>query len=299
MTPTEAINAALKGRTRLITATAEELAALLKAAEQVILATLAAQPTDYQMWYLPQLQAEVRRVMAEMGVEAAGVVDVRQLAAWREGVQLVDNAVAAAGVAAVLPQLDTRQLSAMRFFLTEKIKDVALDAANAINGQLGLVVIGAQTPFDAVKAVSKQLGETTLRRGTTIVHTELNRAFSAANQLRLEQSAQLVPGLQKKWIKSGKREPRPEHVAIHGQTQPWDKPFLLEGGAVKMMQPGDASAPARHSINCGCVSVPVIPKDNPYGLKRTVIDPVADAEAADAERARLALRNALRTAAQD
>ena len=294
-TPTQVINDALKGRTRLINGTVAELRALLEQAERDILATLAALPTDYQAWYLPQLQAEIRRVLEALGADAAGVVDARQVVAWRDGAQLVDGVLAASSIAAVLPTIDTRQLVAMRAFLTEKIKDITVDAANVINSQLGLVTIGAQTPFDAVKAVSKQLGETTLKRGTTIVHTELNRAFSLANQLRMEQSAQVVPGLQKKWLKSGKREPRPEHVAIHGQVQPVGKPFVLEGGAVKMMQPGDPAAPARHTINCGCAAVPVVPADNPYGLQRTVKDPAAEGEAEDLARGQRALRNAART----
>lgn len=294
MTPSEAINAAMTGRTRLINGTLAELRALLQQAERDILALLAALPSDYQAWYLPQLQAEIRRALEGLAAEAAAAVDAGQVTAWRQGSMLVDSVLAASAVSVVLPQIDPRQLSAMRQFLTEKIKDVTLEAANLINSQLGLVVIGAQNPFDAIKSVSKILGETTLRRGTTIVSTELNRAFSAANQLRMEQSAQYVPGLQKKWLKSGKREPRPEHVAIHGQTQPVDKPFVLEGGAVKMMQPGDPSAPARHTINCGCASVPVVPKDNPYGIRSTIVDEIADNDAAEDARARERVRNAAR-----
>jgi hypothetical protein len=294
MTPSEAINAAMKGRTRLINGTLDELRALLQQAERDILALLAALPSDYQAWYLPQLQAEIRRALEGLASEAAAAVDAGQVTAWRQGSAMVDSVLAASAVSVVIPQIDPRQLSAMRRFLTEKIKDVSLEAANLINSQLGLVVIGAQNPFDAVKSVSKILGETTLRRGTTIVSTELNRAFSAANQLRMEQSAQYVPGLQKKWLRSGKREPRPEHVAIHGQVQPVDKPFLLEGGAVKMMQPGDPSAPARHTINCGCASVPVVPKDNPYGIRRTIVDEIADNDAAENARARELVRNAAR-----
>lgn len=294
MTPSEAINAAMKGRTRLINGTLAELRALLQQAERDILALLAALPSDYQAWYLPQLQAEIRRALEGLANEAAAAVDAGQVTAWRQGSAMVDSVLAASAVSVVIPQIDPRQLSAMRQFLTEKIKDVTLEAANLINSQLGLVVIGAQNPFDAVKSVSKILSETTLRRGTTIVSTELNRAFSAANQLRMEQSAQYVPGLQKKWLKSGKREPRPEHVAIHGQVQPVDKPFVLEGGAVKMMQPGDPSAPARHTINCGCASVPVVPKDNPYGIRRTIVDEIADNDAAENVRARAVVRNAAR-----
>lgn len=294
MTPTEAFNTALKGRTRLINGTLDELRALLQKADVDILAILAALPSDYQAWYLPQLQGEIRRVLELIAGDVAAAVDAGQVSAWRQGSALVDGVLAASAVSVVMPQLDTRQLSAMRQFLTEKIKDVTLDAANLINSELGLVTIGVKNPFDAIKAVTQILGETTLRRGTTIVATELNRAFAAANQLRLEQSAQYVPGLQKRWLKSGKREPRPEHVAIHGQVQPVDKPFVLEGGAVKMMYPGDPRAPARHTINCGCASVPVVPQDNPYGLARTVKDEIADNDAAENARARAAVRNAAR-----
>jgi len=293
-TPTEAFNAALGGRTRLINGTLAELRALLQKADADILAVLAALPSDYQAWYLPQLQGEVRRVLELIAGDVAAAVDAGQVAAWRQGSAMVDGVLAASAVSVVMPQLDTRQLSAMRQFLTEKIKDVTLDAANLINSELGLVTIGVKTPFDAIKAVSEALGEKTLRRGTTIVATELNRAFAAANQLRMEQSAQYVPGLQKRWLRSGKREPRPEHVAIHGQTQPVEKPFVLEGGAVKMMYPGDPRAPARHTINCGCAAVPVVPKDNPYGIRRTIVDEIADNDAAENARARELVRNAAR-----
>ena len=293
-TPTEAFNAALGGRTRLINGTLAELRALLQKADADILAILAALPSDYPAWYLPQLQGEVRRVLELIAGDVAAAVDAGQVAAWRQGSAMVDGVLAASAVSVVMPQLDTRQLSAMRHFLTEKIKDVTLDAANLINSELGLVTIGVKTPFDAIKAVSEALGEKTLRRGTTIVATELNRAFAAANQLRMEQSAQYVPGLQKKWLKSGKREARPEHVAIHGQTQPVDKPCVLEGGAVKMMYPGDPRAPARHTINCGCAAVPVVPKANPYGIRRTIVDEIADNDAAENARARELVRNAAR-----
>ncbi|AWI78591.1 hypothetical protein CEW87_03975 [Parazoarcus communis] len=288
MTPTEAILAALKGRTRLINGTTDELKALLAEANKQVMAILASAPSDYQQWLLPQLRAEIGRVMEALGTEAAAVVDGGQVAAWRGGSAMVDSSLAASGISAALPQLDVVQLGAMRSFLTEKISGISTEAANRINTQLGLVTMGAQTPFDAIKAVTTTLNEATYKRATTIVHTELNRAFSTANQLRMEQSAEAVPGLKKRWVQSGKREPRPEHVAIHGQEQPVDKPFLLEGGAVKLMYPGDPTGPARHTINCGCVSVPVVPKDNPYGLKRTTKDP-ADAEKA---RARAALKAA-------
>lgn len=285
-TPGEAARKALRGRTRLINDTVGEVRKLLAQADRQIAAILAAAPSDYQQWFLPQLQAEIRRALAATGGEAAAAVDIGQQSAWRAGSALVDGVVAAAGIRTVLPQLDVQQLTAMRSFLTEKIKDVTLDAANAINARLGLVTIGAQTPFDAVKQVSTILKADTQRRATAIVHTELARAYSTANQARMEQTAKLVPGMKKRWVKSGKLNPRHAHVVIHGQEQPVGEPFLLEGGAVKMMYPHDPKAPARHTINCGCASVPVMPKDNAYGFKRTTTDADSDEKA----RARAALK---------
>ena len=115
----EAINAAMTGRTRPINGTLAELRALLQQAERDILALLAALPSDYQAWYLPQLQGEIRRVLELIAGDVAAVVDAGQVAAWRDGGRLVDSVLAASGVSVVLPQLDTRQLSAMRQFLTE------------------------------------------------------------------------------------------------------------------------------------------------------------------------------------
>lgn len=278
-TPGKAAKKALQGRTRLINDTAAEVRRLLEEADRQIRALLAGAPSDFQQWFLTQLQGEVRRALTTLAGDAAAAVDAGQFAAWREGAALVDAVTAAAGVRAAMPTLDVGQLTAMRAFLTEKMKGVTLEAMNAINDQLGLVAIGAQTPFDAVKAISTILKEDTRRRATTIVHTELARAYSTANQARMEQFAQLVPGLKKRWVSSGKLHPRIEHQVIHGQEQPVDKPFLLEGGEVQMMYPHDPAAPARHTINCGCVSVPVVPKDNAYKFRRTVGD-VQDEQAA-------------------
>lgn len=298
MTPEDAAREALRGRTRLINDTAGEIRRLLERAASDIQGVLAGAPSDYQRWYLPQLLAEIRRVLDSTGAEAAAVAERGQQLAWAAGQALPDEVVtgaimraSAAGapvVYALLPALDTGQLAAMRAFLTEKVTGVTLDAANKINSALAMVVIGAETPFDAIKRVQDIIGDQAGRRATMIVHTELGRAYSTASQARMSQWTQAVPGLRKKWVQSGKLHPRLEHSAINGQEQPVDRPFVLEGGRVTMMHPHDPQAPARHTINCGCVSIPVLPKDNPYGLKSTIEDP----EAVEAAQAREALKAA-------
>lgn len=274
----------ISGRTRLINDTAAEIARLLGVAADEIAQILAAQPSDYQQWRLPLLQAEIRRVLGDTAGAAALAADASQVAAWSAGAALVDGVIAAPSLGATLPALNIRQMQAMREFTTEKIKGATLEAMGAINDQLALTMIGTQTPFDAVQAITKTLGESTRKRATGIVRTELATAYSTANQLRLAQWGQTVPGLQKRWVKSGKLHPRLEHVAIHNQVRDVDQPFDLEGGAVKMMHPHDPTAPARHRINCGCVSVPVVP-----GYVRTIIDTKEQEAVAEAERAQAAL----------
>ena len=291
-TPGKATRDGIRGRTRLIDDTEAEIRRLLEDAARTTQATIAAQPSDYQRWVLPPLLAEIRRTLDATGAEAAAAADTGQVEAWRQGSHLIDDVVTATlpqagsvSFAAVLPTLDNAQLRAMRGFLTEKIKGATLDATDKINTQLGLTMIGSQTPFEAVQAVTAILGEKTTRRATTIVRTELARAHSAAGAERMQQWAAELPGLQKRWLASGKRQPRLHHHVIHGQQQPVAEPFLLAGGSIRMMHPHDPKAPAAETINCGCLAVPVPPEGEDYGFQRTAPDSLRDREAEEARAA--------------
>lgn len=258
-----ALRDALALRTRLINDTAGEIRALLQQAADDIAELLRRQPSDYQKWYLPQLQAEIGRVLAATAADGSGVVESGVSSSIAAGRGMVDGAIAAGApaVQASLPILQVAQLEAMTAFATSKISGITLEAANAINTQLGLVMIGGQTPFDAVDAVSGILGEDTLRRGVTIVHTQLAQAYSAATQARVEQWAEVVPGLQKRWLPSNKLNPRENHLLVAKQLVAANKPFVVptKKGPVKMMHPHDPTAPAGEVINCGCTAIPVVP----------------------------------------
>lgn len=255
---------ALAARTRLIRHTDAEIRSLLKQAAAEIGKILAGQPTDYQAWYLPQIQKQIAAALGRWGDEAADAAGNGQRSAWRGGTNLVDDVLTEAiddgapVLRAVLPVLDDGQLRAMTSFLTSKIREVTVGAADAINTELGLVVMGAKSPWDAIKATQAVLEESTTKRAGTIVRTELARAYSTASQGRMAQWQADVPGLQKKWLKSGKLHPREHHVLMDGQTRAVDKPFALPGGG-DIMYPHDPQAPASETINCGCCAVPVVP----------------------------------------
>lgn len=243
-------------QTRIQRDTHRELLRILKTAEARIAAILAATPSDYQAWMLPQQQAAIRQAMAEIAAQLGETIDQAALASWRAGIDLVDRPIAAGGlnITAVLPQIDTAQLDALRAFMTERMEDVGVRLANKINAQLGLVAIGSQGVSEAITQIERLIETGGRSRATTIVRTELGRAYAVATQRRMDQAREILPGLQKQWRRSGKLHSRPSHDAADGQIVDADKPFIV--GGVALMHPRDPAAPAAETINCGCESLP-------------------------------------------
>lgn len=243
-------------QTRIQRDTHRELLRILKTAEARIAAILAATPSDYQAWMLPQQQAAIRQAMAEIAAQLGETIDQAALASWRAGIDLVDRPIAAGGlnITAVLPQIDTAQLDALRAFMTERMEDVGVTLANKINAQLGLVAIGSQGVSEAITQIERLIETGGRSRATTIVRTELGRAYAVATQRRMDQAREILPGLQKQWRRSGKLHSRPSHDAADGQIVDADKPFIV--GGVALMHPRDPAAPAAETINCGCESLP-------------------------------------------
>jgi hypothetical protein len=247
----------------LMAGTRDYLAVLLEEADTAVATLLASQPSDYQRWSLPQLRAEIRQAMAELADKGGARISSAAGDGWELGEALVDEpidtAFPGARLSMSLPRIDTTQLGAMRTFMVDRIKDVAAEASGKIGAELGLVAIGARSPSEAISAVTQILGESSRKRATTIVRTELGRVFSSATQLRLKAASARLPGLKKQWRRSGKLHPRLHHDLADGQIQDVDKPFVLKPlgkPVVELMYPRDPAAPAGETINCGCMSIP-------------------------------------------
>lgn len=253
----KALNEILKQRTAIQRGSRDEIVRALKLALDRIKVTLATAPSDYQAWSLPQLEQQIRQILTEFGTSASQTIGSAASRSWEAGIASVDAPLAAGGaqVSAFLPQIDTRQLSAMRTFMVGRIQDITETVGRKISSELGLVVIGAQTPSDAIGKIAAQLETGGRARATTIVRTELGRAFSTAAHERQSLAAEIIPGMKKQWRRSGKIHSRLQHDAIDGQIQDVDKPFVL-GNGVRIMYPRDPAAPAAETINCGCESLP-------------------------------------------
>ncbi|MDY6979213.1 MAG: phage minor head protein [Pseudomonadota bacterium] len=250
----------LRQKTRLQRNTLAEIDRLLKLARDQVDAALAAAPSQFEAWYLPQLQQSITQAMKELGDQGAQVVSKNMGTSWQLGLDLVDKPIQAGGIqiSAVLPAVDTKQLQAMRLFVTDRMKDVGVQLANKINSELGLVAIGAKSTGDATGTIAGMLKTGGRSRATTIIRTELGRAFSAASHQRKQQAAEHLPGLKKQWRRSGKLHSRQHHDAADGQIKNVDEPFVLHGkrGRVTLMYPRDPAAPIGETVNCGCESLP-------------------------------------------
>ena len=229
---------------------------LLKIAEKDINTSLSNAPTDYETWYLPQLQNSVKSSLEEFSAMAAKQSQSGADKSFAAGQQLIDAPLNAAqpGIVSQLGQIDNKQLLAMKSFMTDRIKDIGTQLTNKINTQLGLTVIGAQTPYDARQTIAKLFDTQGEKRALAIVRTELGRVYSTAAQQRAEQAHDILPGLKKQWRRSGKLHSRVNHDAADGQIQEVKEPFKI--GRTKMMYPKDPKAPVKEVIHCGCQSIP-------------------------------------------
>lgn len=228
----------------------------LQDAEKRITDTLKAAPTEWQAYHLPRLQKEISAALQDTESALNAVLEAEAPRFAALGRDLVDAPLAKAGVhvAAVAPRVDPRQLIAMSKMTTRKM-DIAARTAKRINDQLGLVITGVQTPSQATDAVTGLL-QGDRARALNVVRTELNTAYSAAAQERMESASGVVPGLEKEWRKSGKLKGRLEHAMVDGQRRKVDEPFDV--GGEKLMYPRDPAASPRNRVNCGCMSLPAM-----------------------------------------
>lgn len=251
----------LQERGRLLLSADQAVVRLLVAARADVVQILAGQPADWQQLQLARVLDQISTTLDGATGRAGAVVDGALRDAWQQGEDLVDKPLAVIGhqVELVLPLLDTRVLQAMRTFTAGRFKDVGAVATTKINRALSQVLLGIQTPFQAIQAVQQILGAETPARATGIVRTEVSRAFGLATDQRLVQAAPLVPGLGKQWRRSGKIHSRWHHDIIDGQVVEVGKPFRVPnpGGGIDLMQhPHDPRAPIEQIVNCGCLAIP-------------------------------------------
>lgn len=197
---------------------------------------------------LRALQREVDKHLDAWRRGAVQTAAGASASAIESGVGVVSGAIKAAGID-LMPRINPAALRSLEVALTDLVTDVSLSAKNRINSQIAQVLIGTQGMSDAITAVDRILDGPTRSRARTIVQTELGRIHSAATQAGMEEAAKRIP-MKKEWMRSGRKHPREEHQAAHGQVREVNEPFDV--GGERLMYPRDPKASAKNTVNCGC-----------------------------------------------
>lgn len=244
----------LKDKDRGIKTGAESMKALLEELRKQTVSDLAeASLGSWDAYHLRQvldgIEFSIGNIEGRSKKELSGLLDK----AWQQGKDLVDAPLALGGIYTGF-HLPTSVLDTLKDYSNDYLENLFQDAWYKIKGEISLGTLGAKTPQEVANAIGKTIDSGKFanfsHRAETITQTEMGRIFSQATELRMEQAAEKVDGLEKQWRHVGHpRIPRPTHLAADGQHVPVDEPFDI--GGVKMMFPRDSAAPIEETINCG------------------------------------------------
>lgn len=154
---------------------------------------------------------------------------------------------------------------------TEQTRAVWAELGARLRSAIRRVTLGVTDPYQGIVAVAKLIRDPktfagAFARAEAIVRTETNRTFSLATWKRMQEAAALARGYSvgKYWLTAEDNRVRDDHVQA-GETYskdnpiPWDEDFIVGGEAMRF--PLDPRASAAQTINCRCVSVPVVTLD--------------------------------------
>lgn len=210
--------------------------------------------TEWDMYHLPQLKEGVERAMEGFRQQyLAGQTD--HLAnSFNAGIDIVDGPLHYAGIRSLAPELSREALEVMQGYSADLINGLSADALKKINSEISLGVMGAQPQHEVMARIGRNLEDKSVfksigHRAEAITRTETGRVQSAAREARMQATAgNTEPEMAwlKKWISSGKAEPRPHHAALHNTTVGMDEDF--PGGLPYPHAPG---LPAAEVVHCG------------------------------------------------
>ena len=216
---------------------------------------------SWDAYYLKTMLSSIERQVANTSTKATGIISGLMEESWDQGLKMVDSPLAVAGIYSGFTQSSSSVTAlTMKEFGEHITKNLFGDAYVKIKSELTLGILGGKTPQEVSKAIGKRLKDPSIfrsisARAEAITKTEMGKSFSKATQLRMDEAAENVEGLEKQWRHSGHpKVPRISHVIADGQHVPVNEPFRVAG--ILMMHPRDPGAPVKEIINCGCDHVP-------------------------------------------
>lgn len=247
------------------TASIESAMKLLDATRSDVIARIAEGGSEFNLSVLRQIERalEIRIDQFRRDLDRQMRSDLK--AAFDLGTELADAPIKTVtqplfGVSSELAQVAAE-------YSAKLITNLSTSMLTEIDGVLRRAALGGLSPFDAIKQVGRSLTDPSIfrsiaARAETIVRTEVLRMQAIASQARMKASADAVSRrgyrLEKQWLTAGDKRVRATHVLVNEQIRAVDEPFEVGGEA--LMYPRDPAGSAEETINCRCVSAPLITK---------------------------------------
>ena len=209
--------------------------------------------TEWDIYYIPQLKEAVGRAIS--GFKQRYIAEQTDALSnmWNAGIDAVDSPLQYVGIGLYAPEISRSALEIMQGYSADLIEGLSADALKKINNEITLGIMGQKSPFEVMTAVGKNLKEKSAfasigHRAEAITRTEMARVHSAAREGRMAATVEANPDekWQKKWISSGKANPRDHHASLNGVVVDADEDF--PGGIPYPHAPG---LPASEVVNCG------------------------------------------------
>jgi len=152
----------------------------------------------------------------------------------------------------------------------DSTNDIWVEAGKAIKNAVRRSALGVDNLAEGIRRLSRSLRDpkvfgTVENRAEFIIRTEVNRTFAMAADAQMGSASKAMAKggveLRKYWLTAEDRRVRETHAQA-GETYDQahaileDEPYIV--GGERLMYPLDPSASAAETVNCRCVSVPVV-----------------------------------------
>jgi Phage Mu protein F like protein len=145
----------------------------------------------------------------------------------------------------------------------ERVQSMTQTSRDEIGNQIRIGVTKGESRQEIAERITKHRRSVTPGRAATIARTEVH---AATNYASLEAAKESPAPLLKIWV--ARAGARPAHASAMGQRQLMDDAFVV--GGYRMNYPGDpwGGAPASLLVNCRCVMVYEVTRDEPAPRRR-------------------------------
>lgn len=239
---------------------------LLQQARREVLAELLAPHGRFDDFRFRSMLGVIDRAIGDASIRGG----LKAVAAVEDSWKLGLDFGAASTPKSVLYDVSPEMLKAISAVTKDSVNDIWQEAGRAIKTVVRRSVLGVDNLTDSIRRLSKGLRDpktfgTVETRAEMIIRTEVNRTFAMASDAQMGEAAKAMQAgglsLKKYWLTADDSRVREAHEEA-GQRYskanaiPEDQPYIV--GGEPMMYPLDPSASVGQTINCRCVSVPVV-----------------------------------------